>query len=71
VIQRDYIGRLIEQCAEFLRQALHLRKAGELEPTMNSGVSLRWPFRNGPASACRVRKHLPHGGSVKHQPGHL
>ena len=34
VIQRDYIERLIEQCAEFLRQALGLRKAGQLQPAL-------------------------------------
>jgi hypothetical protein len=34
VIQRDYIERLIEQCTEFLRRALQLRKAGELEPSL-------------------------------------
>lgn len=34
MIQRDYIERLIEQCAEFLRRALKLRKAGELEPSL-------------------------------------
>lgn len=34
VIQRDYIERLIEQCADFLRQALGLRKAGELQPAL-------------------------------------
>lgn len=34
MIQRDYIERLIEQCAEFLRRALQLRKAGEIEPSL-------------------------------------
>ena len=34
MIQRDYIERLIEQCVEFLRRALALRKAGELEPSL-------------------------------------
>ena len=34
MIQRDYIERLIEQCAEFLRRALQMRKAGELEPSL-------------------------------------
>jgi hypothetical protein len=36
VIQRDYIERLIEQCAELLRRALQLRKAGELEPSLRA-----------------------------------
>jgi hypothetical protein len=34
MIQRDYIERLIEQCAEVLRQALRLRRSGQLEPAL-------------------------------------
>jgi hypothetical protein len=34
MIQRDYIERLIEQCAEALRQALRLRRSRELEPAL-------------------------------------
>jgi hypothetical protein len=34
MIQRDYIERLIEQCAEVLRQALRLRRGGQLEPAL-------------------------------------
>jgi hypothetical protein len=33
-IQRDYIERLIEQCADALRRMLRLKKAGELEPAL-------------------------------------
>src|SRR3989440_9237231 len=29
MIQRDYIERLIQQCAEFLQRALSLRRAGQ------------------------------------------
>jgi len=31
MIQRDYIERLIQQCAEFLERALNLRRAGQPE----------------------------------------
>ncbi|HXM54648.1 MAG TPA: hypothetical protein VOB72_04600 [Candidatus Dormibacteraeota bacterium] len=31
MIQRDYIERLIQQCAEFLQRALSLRRAGQPE----------------------------------------
>jgi hypothetical protein len=34
VIRRDYIERLIEQCGELIRQALRLRRAGELDPAL-------------------------------------
>jgi hypothetical protein len=33
-IQRDYIERLIEQGAQFLRRILRYRQAGELEPAL-------------------------------------
>ena len=34
MIQRDYIERLIEQCADFLRRVLELRTAGQFEPAL-------------------------------------
>jgi hypothetical protein len=34
MIQRDYIERLIEQCAEVLRRALQLRRSRELQPAL-------------------------------------
>lgn len=34
MIQRDYIERLIEQCAEALRSILGLRRAGRLAPAL-------------------------------------
>src|SRR6266700_3881623 len=34
MIQRDYIERLIQQCAEFLQRALSLRRAGQTEPAL-------------------------------------
>ncbi|HKF78496.1 MAG TPA: hypothetical protein VKF59_20310 [Candidatus Dormibacteraeota bacterium] len=34
MIQRDYIERLIQQCAEFLGRILRLREAGELDPAL-------------------------------------
>lgn len=34
MIQRDYIERLIQQCAEFLGRILRLREVGELDPAL-------------------------------------
>jgi hypothetical protein len=36
MIQRDYIERLIEQCAEALRRAVRLRGARELDPALRT-----------------------------------
>ena len=36
MIQRDYIERLIEQCAEAIRRAIRLRGARELDPALRT-----------------------------------
>jgi hypothetical protein len=36
MIQRDYIDRLIEQCAEALRRILRLRASGQVDPALGA-----------------------------------
>src|SRR5262245_9941980 len=36
MIQRDYIERLIEQCAEAIRRAIRFREARELDPALHT-----------------------------------